>query len=186
MEEIRGNGNTLAVIGRLKSGVSLSQAQAEADLLFPHIHWNKALDPNYFIDQQKLKGLKDYVSGKLRRSLIMLWSAVGLILLIVCVNLSNLLLARSASRSKEFAMRTALGASRGRLIRQLLTESLCLATAGAALGLGFAFAIIFYIAHQGSIVLPLLNKVSVDASALVWTLLIAVSAAALFGLGART
>ena len=75
------------------------------------------------------------MSGKLRRSPIVLWCAVGLILLIVCVNLSNLLLARAAARSKEFAMRSALGARRGRLIRQLLTESLVLSVAGAVLGL---------------------------------------------------
>ena len=84
--------------------------------------------------------LKDYVSGKLRRSLIVLWCAVGLILLIVCVNLSNLLLARAAARSKEFALRGALGARRGRLVRQLLTESLVLSAAGAILGLGLAYA----------------------------------------------
>ena len=77
--------------------------------------------------------LKDYVSGKLRRSLVVLWSAVGAILLIACVNLSNLMLARAAARTKEFAMRSALGAGRGRIVRQLLTESLVLSGAGAAL-----------------------------------------------------
>ena len=81
------------------------------------------------------------MTGKLHRSLIVLWCAVGMILLIVCVNLSNLLLARTAARSKEFAMRTALGAGRGRLIRQLLTESLIFSGAGALLGLGIAFAV---------------------------------------------
>jgi predicted permease len=126
--------------------------------------------------------LKDYVSGKLRRSLIVLWCAVGLILLIVCVNLSNLLLARAAARGKEFAMRSALGAGRGRLIRQLLTESLVLSAAGAVLGLAIAFAVTTYLAHQGSIALPLLSSVRVDGTALVWTLLIAILAAVLFGL----
>ena len=115
----------------------------------------------------QLRTLKDYVSGRLRSSLIVLWCAVGLILLIACVNLSNLLLARAASRTKEFGMRTALGASRGRLVRQLLTESLVLSSAGAILGLGLAFAVIAWLAHQGSIALPLLNSVTVDGRALV-------------------
>jgi len=125
--------------------------------------------------------LKDHVSGKLHHSLVVLWSAVGVILLIVCVNLSNLQLSRAATRSKEFAMRRALGAGRGRLIRQLLTESLVLSIAGAALGLCFAFAIVFYIAHQGSMTLPLLASIRVDGAALGWTLLIALTAGALFG-----
>jgi ABC-type antimicrobial peptide transport system permease subunit len=107
--------------------------------------------------------------------------AVGLILLIVCVNLSNLLLARAAPRSKEFAMRRALGAGRARLVRQLLTEGLVLAGAGAILGLGSAYAILSYLSHQGSIALPLLAMVRVDATVLEWTLLIAVAAALLFG-----
>jgi hypothetical protein len=114
--------------------------------------------------------------------LIVLWCAVGLVLLIVCVNLSNLLLARAAARGKEFAMRSALGTERGRLIRQLLTESLVLSSAGAALGLAFAFATTSYLAHQGSLALPLLSGVTVDGSALGWTLLIAVIAPLLFGL----
>jgi predicted permease len=126
--------------------------------------------------------LKDYVSGKLRRSLIVLWCAVGMILLIVCVNLSNLLLARGAARSKEFAMRTALGAGRGRLVRQLLTESLMLSLAGALFGLGLAFAITAYLAHQGTIALPLLSSVRIDGAALAWTLLVGVAAAVFFGL----
>ena len=102
----------------------MRQAQAEADVLFPQI---MAAHKDWWGDYTStIAGLKDYVSGKLRRSLIVLWCAVGLILLIVCVNLSNLMLARAAARSKEFAIRGALGAGRGRLLRQLLTESLVL------------------------------------------------------------
>ena len=115
------------------------------------------------------------MSGKLRRSLIVLWCAVGMILLIVCVNLSNLLLARAAARSKEFAMRSALGASRGRLVRQLLTESLILSGAGAMMGLAIAFAVTRFLAHQGSIALPLLcqrahrrSGAGMDAWRLLW------------------
>jgi predicted permease len=180
MDDIRNWGNTLALIGRLKPGVSVAQAQAEANILFPQL---KAAHPDWWGDYlSTITGLKDFVSGKLRRSLIVLWCAVGLILLIVCVNLSNLLLARGAARSKEFAMRSALGAGRGRLLRQLLTEGLVLSSAGALLGLGLAFAVTRYLAHQGSIALPLLSSVRMDGPALVWTLLIAVVAAVLFGL----
>ncbi len=181
-DDIRDEGNTMALVGRLNTGVSLAQAQAEADLIFPTLPFNLK-HPEYGAGYTaNLLGLKDYVSGKLRRSLIVLWCAVGLILLIVCVNLSNLLLARAAARSKEFAMRTALGATRGRLVRQLLTESLILSFAGALFGLGLAFAITIYLAHQGSIALPLLSSVRMDGAALAWTLFVAVSAAVFFGL----
>ena len=118
----------------------------------------------------------------MRRSLIVLWCAVGMILLIVCVNLSNLMLARAAARSKEFALRSALGAGRGRLVRQFLTESMVLAGMGAVLGLALAFVITSYLAHQGSLALPLLSSVRVDGAALGWTLGISVGAAVLFGL----
>src|SRR5271157_1226056 len=182
MEDMRDWGNTLALIGRLKPGMSLPEAQGEANTLFPRLHFNLK-HPEWGGDYTaRLTGLKEHVSGRLRRSLIVLWCAVGVILLIVCVNLSNLLLARAAARSKEFAMRSALGAGRGRLIRQLLTESLVLSSAGAMLGLGFAFAITRYLAHQGSIALPLLSSVKVDSAALAWTLLVAVTTAVLFGL----
>jgi predicted permease len=170
----------LSLLGRLKSGVTLGQAQAEAALILTQ---SKAQTPDWITDiRTTVTGLKDHVSGKLRRSLIVLWCGVGAILLIVCVNLSNLLLARAAGRSKEFAMRRALGAGRGRLIRQLLTEGLSLSTAGALLGLAFAFAITGYLAHQGSIALPLLSSVKIDDAALAWTLIIAVATTVLFGL----
>src|ERR1700761_3025848 len=161
MDDFRDDGNDLALVGRLKPGVTMAAAQSEADQIFPqllfdHKHPNKA---NY---TAQLTGLKEYVSGQLRRSLIVLWCAVGLILLIVCVNLSNLLLARAAARSKEFAMRSALGAGRGRLARQLMTESLLLSGAGALAGLILAYAVVAYLGHQGSVALPLLSSVRVD------------------------
>src|SRR5262249_7094487 len=93
-----------------------------------------------------------------------------------------LLLARGLSRGKEFAMRTALGAGRGRLVRQLLTESLALTGAGAALGLVFAWAITFYLARQNQMALPMLSTVRVDATALAWTVAIAIFAGVIFGI----
>jgi len=175
-------GNTLAIIGRRKPGVGVEQAQAEADLLFPRLHFNLK-HPEYGGGYTaRIISLGEHVRGKLRRSLVALWCAVGLILLIVCVNLSNLQLARAVARSKEFAMRSALGAGRGRLIRQLLTESLGLSAAGAGLGLALAFAITRYLAHQGSLALPLLSSVRIDLSALTWTVFVAVAVGILFGL----
>jgi predicted permease len=182
MDDFREDGNDLALIGRLKPGVTMAQAQSEADQLFPQLYFEHK-HPDYGKGYTgHLTELKEYVSGKLRRSLVVLWCAVGLILLIVCVNLSNLLLARAAARSKEFALRGALGAGRGRLVRQLLTESVVLSAAGAVLGSALGFAAISYLAHQGSIALPLLSMLRVDGAVLAWTLLIAVGAAVFFGL----
>ena len=180
-DQVREYGNMISLTGRLKPGVTLPQAQAEADLLFPTLDGSvkRGYKGGY---TAKLWDLKDFVSGSLRRSLIVLWGAVGLILLIVCVNLSNLLLARAAARSKEFAMRSALGAARSRIVRQLLTESLVLSAAGAILGLGLAFAAVFYLAHQGSVALPLLSSIRIDKTALAWTLFIAVTAGLFFGI----
>ena len=180
MDDIRNYGHMLSVIGLLKPGVTVAQAQAESDVLFPHLRGD---NPSWSSDVlTTILPLQEYVSGKLRRSLIVLWGAVGLILLIVCVNLSNLFLSRMVSRIKEFAMRSALGASRHRLLRQLLTESLVLSSAGAGLGVVLAFAVTNYLAHQGSFALPLLSSVGVDGAALAWTLLITLVVAVLFGL----
>ena len=180
MDDFRTYGHMLSVIGRLNPGFTSRQAETEVKLLLSH---SKARTPDWLTDiKTTITGLKDYVSGKLRRSLVALWCGVGLILLIVCVNLLNLLLARSAARSKEFAMRSALGAGRGRLIRQLLIESLLLSGVGALLGLGLAFVTTSYLAHQGSLALPLLSSVKVDGAALSWTVGIALAVAVLFGL----
>jgi predicted permease len=182
-------GNIITMIGRLKPGVSLAQAREDADRVAPSMCWNNRYPHScgsyarHGVEDGIVPvSLKDYVSGKLRRALIVLWCAVGAILLIACVNLSNLLLARAAARSKEFAMRGALGASRARIVRQLLTESLVLSGAGAVFGLLLALSLVQWLAHQGAIALPLLSTLRIDGTALGWTVLIAVSAAILFGL----
>jgi predicted permease len=182
-------GNIITFIGRLKPGVSLAQARADADAAAPYMCWNNKFPKscgsyakNGVEDGVVPVPLKDYVSGRLRSALVVLWSAVGMILLIACVNLSNLLLARAAARSKEFAMRGALGASRSRIVRQLLTESFVLSGAGAVFGLSLAIILVSWFAHQGAIALPLLSTLRIDGAALAWTLLIAVFAGVLFGL----
>jgi predicted permease len=182
LDDMQDWGNTLALVGRMKPGITVPQAQAEANIIFPRLLFNvkhPEWGGNY---SGRVTQLKEYVTGKLRRSLIVLWCAVGLILLIACVNLANLLLARASARSKEFAMRTALGAGRGRLIRQLLTESLLLSAAGALFGLGLAFGMIVYLAHQASIALPLLSSLTIDGTALLWTLTVSLLAGIFFGL----
>jgi len=184
LNQSRAWGNIVTLIGRLKPGVTVAQALDDANRVAPGIYFNV----KYPETLGRYKGdlipvpLKDYVTGKLRRSLIVLWAAVGMILLIACVNLSNLLLARAVARGKEFAVRGALGASRGRIVRQLLIESLVLSGAGAALGLGLAQIVVFWLAHQGSLALPLLSTLQLDGQAVGWTVFIAVFAAVLFGL----
>ena len=177
-------GNIVTLIGRLKPGVTLAQALDDANRVAPSLYFNV----KYPQSLGRYKGnlipvqLKEYVTGKLHRSLIALWCAVGAILLIACVNLSNLLLARAATRAKEFAVRGALGASRGRIVRQLLLESLILSSAGATLGLGLAVALLSWLAHQGSLALPLLSTVRIDMQAMGWTVLVAVFTAMTFGI----
>ena len=177
-------GNIITLIGRMKPGVTVAQALDDANRVAPNLYFNV----KYPETLGRYKGslipvpLKDYVTGKLRRSLIALWCAVGMILLIAGVNLSNLLLARAVARAKEFAVRGALGASRGRIVRQLLMESLVLSGAGAVLGLGLALTLIAWLAHQGSMALPLLSSLRIDGAALGWTVLIAVFTATIFGL----
>ena len=177
-------GNIVTLLGRLRPGATVAQALDDNNRIAPNIYFN----PKYPDTLGRYKGalipvpLKDYVTGKLRRSLIALWCAVGAILLIAGVNLSNLLLSRAVARAKEFAVRGALGASRGRIVRQLLMESLVLSSGGAVVGLGLAFTLIAWLAHQGSVALPLLNSLRIDSQALGWTVLIAVFTATIFGL----
>ncbi|SDF90708.1 ABC transporter permease [Terriglobus roseus] len=175
-------GNIITFIARLKPGVTVQQASSEAAILFPQFYNNKKY-PNSKGDYGPTVAtpIKEHVAGQIRRSLYMLWGAVAMILLIVCVNLSNLLLGRAATRSKEFSLRFALGASRGRLIRQLLTESALLSFFGALLGIGLAAIIVQWLAHQGSVALPLLSELRIDTSSLLWTLVLAFGATLLFG-----
>jgi predicted permease len=172
-------GNTLAIVGRLKPGATTQSAQAEFTVLAKHI---SQAHPERNDIEPGLTPLAAHVSGRLRPALIVLACAVGVVMLIVCANLSNLLLARSASRQKEIAIRAALGAGKRRLIRQMLTESIVLSCCGATLGLFFAFLGTRVLAHLTSVSIPLLSDVHMDFSVVGFTALIAILTGVLFGL----
>jgi putative ABC transport system permease protein len=178
-EETNRWGNTLALIGRLKPGMAVEPAQAEMSLLGERITRD---NPRRNDLKPRVTTLRKQVSGGFRSAIIVLVCAVGMVMLIVCANLSNLLLARMATREKEIAIRAALGAARSRLIRQMLTESLVLSCAGAALGLLLAVGGTRFLAQLDAVRIPLLEQIRVDAIALGFTVLIAVITGVLFGL----
>ncbi len=173
-------GNTLSIVGRLKPGATLQSAQAEFKVLAQQLTNEHRRDRNDI--DPVLTMLETHVSGRLRPALFVLACAVGVVMLIVCANLSNLLLARTATRQKEIAIRAALGAGRRRLIQQMLTESVVLSCSGAVLGLILALAGARILSHLDAINIPLLQSVRVDAVSLGFTMLIAVATGLLFGL----
>lgn len=172
-------GNTMSVIARLRPGVSVQSASAELGILSTQI--GRAHPERNFIGARP-SPLERHVSGRVRPALFVLACAVGVVMLIVCANLSNLQLARTSARQKEMAVRTALGAGRHRLLRQMLTESVTLSCAGAILGLVLAFGGTRLLAQLTAFNLPLLNSIKVDAFALGFTLVTAVLTGVLFGL----
>jgi len=172
-------GNTLAIVGRLKPGATVGGAQAEVTILGRQL---TAANPSRNSFEGHLSPLSEHVSGRLRLALWVLAGAVGVVMLIVCANLSNLLLARTAARHKEIAIRTALGAGRGRLIAQMLTEGVTLSCCGAALGIVLATAGTRLLSHLDSMNIPLLGSVQTDWRAVGFTVLAAFSAGVLFAL----
>jgi len=174
------NERGLAVIGRLKPEASLPQAQAEMDAFaarlandYPKTHKDVGL---------KLMPIREQLAGKSRQPLLILFAAAGLLLLIACVNVANLLLARGAARQQEIAVRAALGAGRGRLMRQLLTECLLLAMLGAGLGLLVAEGCLKTFLALNPVTHSRLAEASLDPVALGFTAFVAVMTSAVCGL----
>ncbi|HZU28437.1 MAG TPA: ABC transporter permease [Bryobacteraceae bacterium] len=174
-------GNTLAVIGRLRPGVSPRSAQAELAVIDRQLQTIHAKDWGTAFTA-KVSPLRDHISGRLRRPMLVLAGAVTVVMLIVCANLSNLLLARAATRRKEIAVRIALGAGRGRLAQQMLTESLVLSAGGALAGVAVAFAILRALARIQTLAIPMLHRMTLDGAALFFTVAVAVASGVVFGL----
>jgi putative ABC transport system permease protein len=172
-------GNWLSVIARIKDGVSLTQAQAEMNLIQSRIEQrHNEASPSVVI----IPLLEQTLGARLRSALLILWGVVACVLLIACANVANLLLARAADRQKEIAIRLALGGSRWRMIRQLLTESMLLAFLGGAFGAMLAgWSLKLLIAFSADHI-PRLSETRLDGRSLGFTMLVACLTGLLFGL----
>lgn len=169
----------LAAIARLRAGVSIPQAKADTQSIARQLQHEVSENADVEADAQ------DYLSsmvGEVRPVLLILLGAAGIVLLIACVNVANLLLSRSSARQRELSVRAALGAGRGRLIRQLLTEGVLLGAAGGCLGVALSAWLMRLIRIYGPTDIPRLHTIQIDASVLVFTAAVTLLSVLLFGL----
>jgi putative ABC transport system permease protein len=170
----------LAVVARLQPGATMQKAQAEMDVFAKRLETENPRGKGWF--GSRVTPLTRQVAGDTRRSLLLVLGAIGVVLLIACANVANLLLMRSVGRQREFTMRAALGAGRLRLVRQVLAESLVLAFAGGAVGISLGFAGVRFVKAFGPPSLPRLSEVTLDARVFLFTLGVTLLTGILFGL----
>jgi len=171
------------IVGKLKPGISVSQAQADMDVITARLRreFPENYPPNGGLTFS-IVPLIEQVVGNVRLSLWMLLGSVGFVLLIACANVTNLTLSRAVSRQREIAVRTALGATRWHIVRQLLTESLLISLCGGALGVLICLISVKWIHVLGTKSIPRLQDVGIDGHVLLFTLLLSFSSGILFGL----
>jgi putative ABC transport system permease protein len=171
-------------VGRLRGGVTVEQANADISAIARRIHDSSSEQNDYLLKDGIVVPLQHSITGKVRPALLVLLGAVGFLLLVACANAANLLLAQASVRERELAIRSALGAARGRLIRQFLTEAFLLSLAGGGLGVLGAFWGVAGLVALAPENLPRLDSVSISIPVLVFALLLSTAVAA--GLGAFT
>jgi putative ABC transport system permease protein len=175
----RGNHSYLA-IARLKSGVPLAKARADVEIIAKHLE-KQYPDSNHKVGAVVIP-LKEELIGDSRAQLLIMLGAVGLVMLIACANVATLLLVRATGRQREIAVRRALGAGRGRVVRQLLTESMLLSLIGGIFGLALAWACVRGLAGAEAVPIPRPNPITVDGVVLLFTLAVSFIVGIMFGL----
>ena len=171
-------------LGRLRDGVTVEQANGDISAIARRIHDTASDQNDYLLKDGVVVPLQDAITGEVRSPLLILLGAVGFLLLVACANVANLLLAQASVRERELAVRSALGAARGRLIRQFLTEAFLLSLIGGGLGVLGAFFGVAGLLSLAPENLPRLDSVSLSVPVLVFALLLSTAVAA--GLGAFT